>query len=169
MAQEMGLLPRINEQSGPISARDLAIKVNSDELLIGSDLIVIAVLARTNMETGRLLRVLSAVGIGKETSPNTYEANEISQIAGSQGGQAGIKYLNELLFSVAARVVPYMREHGFKQFPRKDAGEMDPTQFTFQGRTMWEYLKDTPEMKLQFDTYVARVWFRYQCTDRQAV
>jgi hypothetical protein len=99
----------------------------------------------------RLMRVLSCVGISNETSPNTYEANEISQIAGGQGGQAGIKYLNELLFSVAARVVPYMREHGFKQFPQRP-NEMDPTQFAFQGRTMWEYLRDAPEMKNQFDT-----------------
>lgn len=102
------------------------------------------------------MRVLSCVGIGNEISPNTYESNEISRIAGSQAGQAGIRYLNELLFSVAASIVPYMREHGFKQFPHRPK-EMDPTQFTFQGRTMWEYLKDTPEMKHWFDTYAFKV------------
>lgn len=35
MAQEMALLPRLNEHSGPISADDLAKKVGSDQLLIG--------------------------------------------------------------------------------------------------------------------------------------
>ncbi|KAI5360201.1 putative O-methyltransferase domain, S-adenosyl-L-methionine-dependent methyltransferase [Septoria linicola] len=134
MAQEIGVLPRLNAQAGSATAADIARELRSDELLIS-----------------RLMRVLTSVGIGEETSPNTYLSNEISQIAGSEGGQAGIKYLNELLFSVAARIVPYMREHGFKQFPKRPE-EMDPTQYTFGGRMMWDYLKDTPEMKNSFDT-----------------
>lgn len=101
--------------------------------------------------TARLLRVLTSVGIGEEVAANTYKSNQISEIAASAGGQAGVKFLNELLFSVAARIVPYMREHGFKQFPRRPQ-EMDPTQFAFDGRMMWDYLKDTPEMKNSFDT-----------------
>lgn len=34
MAQEMGLLPAINEHSGPISAAEVAKKIGSDERLI---------------------------------------------------------------------------------------------------------------------------------------
>ncbi|GIZ44061.1 hypothetical protein CKM354_000727000 [Cercospora kikuchii] len=134
MAQEIGVLPKLNAHAGPVDAASIAKSVSSDELLIS-----------------RLMRVLTSVGVGREVAPNTYEANAISEIAGSEGGQAGIKYLNELLFSVAARIVPYMREHGFKQFPTRPK-EMDPTQFTFDGRIMWDYLKDTPEMKNSFDT-----------------
>lgn len=38
MAQEMGLLPGINEQNGPITAAEVAGKIKSDELLISTPL-----------------------------------------------------------------------------------------------------------------------------------
>lgn len=34
MAQELGLLPGINEKSGPITAAEVAKKIGSDEILI---------------------------------------------------------------------------------------------------------------------------------------
>lgn len=99
------------------------------------------------------MRVLTAVGICEETAPNTYQSNELSKVAASLGGKAGVKITNELLFPIAAQLVPYMREHGFKQFPNRPK-EMDPTEYTFGGRMMWEYFKDNPETKQWFDTYV---------------
>jgi len=38
MAQEMGLLPGINEQSDPITAAEVARRIGSDELLISMSL-----------------------------------------------------------------------------------------------------------------------------------
>lgn len=99
------------------------------------------------------MRVLTGVGICDETGRNTYKANELSKIAASPLGQAGVKIENELLFPVAAKIVPYMREHGFKQFPRRPK-EIDPTQYAFGGKMMWEYFRDSPEYKQWFDTYV---------------
>lgn len=154
MAQEMGILPCINEHRGPLDAAEIAQKINSDALLVCKN-----VLSNLTWPTlliahaARIMRALTSVGIATETAPNIYQANAISQIAASQGGKAGIKYLNELLFAVGAQIVPYMREHGFKQFPQRPE-EVDPTQFTFDGRVMWDYLKDTPEMKNWFDTLV---------------
>lgn len=101
------------------------------------------------------MRVLTGVGICDETGPNTYTANELSKIAASPLGQAGVKIENELLFPIAAKVVPYMREHGFKQFPRRPK-EMDPTQYAFGGKMMWEHFRDSPEHKQWFDTYAMR-------------
>jgi hypothetical protein len=99
------------------------------------------------------MRVLTGAGICDETGRNTYKANELSKIAASLHGQAGVKIENELLFPIAARIVPYMREHGFKQFPRRPK-EIDPTQYAFGGKMMWEYFRDSPEHKEWFDTYV---------------
>lgn len=103
------------------------------------------------------MRVLTCAGVGEETAPNTYKPNDISAIAASLGGQAEVKIKNELLFPIASRLVPYMREHGFKQFPQRPT-EMDPTQFTYGGKMMFEYLKDTPDMKQWFDTYVVLLY-----------
>lgn len=38
MAQELGLLPGINEKSGPITAAEVAKKIGSDETLISESL-----------------------------------------------------------------------------------------------------------------------------------
>lgn len=38
MAQELGLLPGINKQNGPITAAEVASKIGSDELLISTSL-----------------------------------------------------------------------------------------------------------------------------------
>lgn len=98
------------------------------------------------------MRVLTCVGIADEVGVNTYRANELSNIVTSLGGKAGVKVINELLFPVATSVVPYMRAHGgMKQFPRRPE-EIDITQFTFGGKTMFEYFKDNQEQKQWFDT-----------------
>lgn len=97
------------------------------------------------------MRVLTGAGICNETGRNTYRANELSKIAASLLGQAGVKIENELLFTIAAKIVPYMREHGFKQFPRRPK-EMDPTQYALGGKMMWEHFKDNAEYKQWFDT-----------------
>lgn len=101
------------------------------------------------------MRVLTGAGVADEIASNTYAANPISKIAATAGGKAGVKIMNELLFPVAAQLVPYMRQHGFKQFPDRAKGELDPTQFTFDGKIMFDYFKDNSEIKHWFDTLMA--------------
>lgn len=60
---------------------------------------------------------------------------------------------NEELFPIAAKLVPYMRERGFHQFPKRPQ-EIDPVEYV-HGKTMWEYWKENPELKDWFDALMA--------------
>lgn len=97
------------------------------------------------------------MGVCDETDTKIYKANPLSKIAGSLGGQAAIKKVNELLYVVGAQAQPYMRQYGIDNFPPpsvSDSGKPDLCQFAFGGKTMWEYLKSNEEMKYWFDMYV---------------
>lgn len=95
------------------------------------------------------MRPLLSVGYCEETGPNAYQANELSKATCSSIGRASLKINNDLFFKFAAQIVPYMREHGFKQFP--ESHETSLSQYTFQGRSFYDYLKQDAEMKAWFD------------------
>lgn len=168
MAQELGVLPALTALTAHIAVAEEGEGEEEEEKKKKKKGVEAVRLAEEiGADAGlvsRLLRVLTSVGIGEETAPDTYRANAVSILAGSAGGQAGVTFTNELLFQVAARLAPFMREHGFHAFPQRPA-EMDVVQFTFNGRDMWQYLRDTPHMKDAFDTLMRenrrgnRPWF----------
>ena len=49
------------------------------------------------------MRVLTSVGVCSESSKDTYQSNELSQIGASTGGKAGIK------ITLAFQFVPFNR------------------------------------------------------------
>jgi hypothetical protein len=92
---ELGLFKHISDHDGPINSGELANLTGGEELLICKPLVTPHKpwTSKSDMNIGRILRAMSAIGFVKEVGERTWEANPITRAMATEGIAAGHRVL----------------------------------------------------------------------------
>ena len=129
--------PALNQN---ITAADLARRAAADPVLIA-----------------RLMRVLTAMGIGEEVSEGAYRGNTLSGVLAQKGFASGVKYLYDAATLPLAHLVDYFTNHDWRS-PEGQQPETFVSPFEFEtGVPLGEWVEGSAEHKGHFDDWKSAV------------
>ncbi|KAI9669029.1 MAG: hypothetical protein M1831_000621 [Alyxoria varia] len=103
----------------------------------------------SDMFVKRIMRMLTLLDICEESSQSTYKSNTITQTLNNPGYLGAMNFISSPTMKNLGNARNFFKEKGFPMFG-------PPSSFQYaHGQSLWEYFRDHPESKQDFDLYMS--------------